>query len=152
MVMNSKRQVVLFLSLLVLAEYVLGGFVTFDDPTNAGFSLTSFSTSYPAVLPLIHRLFAVLLILAWIIGSFYLRGTAAFRPSHLTIALMFVQAIIGALIPATLSDGVLNAYVIIAHFSVSGLVIIGTGFTLYLGWFLKGPPLSSKVHKPQETR
>ncbi|MBX8634559.1 MAG: hypothetical protein KHF84_08675 [Thermoplasmata archaeon] len=150
--MDSKRQVVLILSLLVLIEYVLGGFVTFDDPTNAGFSLTSLSLSYPAVLPLIHRLFAVLLILSWIVGSFYLKGTAAFRMSHMTIGLMFIQAFIGALIPATLSDGVLNAYVIIAHFSVSGLVIIGTGFTLYLGWFLKGHHAPSTAHRLQETR
>ncbi len=149
--MDSKRPVVLILSLLVLIEYVLGGFVTFDDPTNAGFSLASFSLSYPAVLPLIHRLFAVLLILSWIIGSFYLKGTDAFRMSHMTIGLMFIQALIGALIPATLSDGVLNAYVIIAHFSVSGLVIIGTGFTLYFGWFLKGYPAPSTAHKRQET-
>ncbi|MBX8630922.1 MAG: hypothetical protein KIY12_00150 [Thermoplasmata archaeon] len=146
--MDRLRRTVTGLSLLVLIEYVLGGFVTFDDPTNAGFSLQSLSISYPAVLPLIHRVFAVVLILSWILGSFYLKGTRAFRMSHITIGLMFIQAIIGAMIPATLSDPSVNPYIIIAHFSFSGFILIGAGFTAYFGW-AAGSAAAGRVRKPQ---
>ncbi|MBX8638311.1 MAG: hypothetical protein KIY11_08170 [Thermoplasmata archaeon] len=136
--MNQVRKTVSVLSLLVLVEYVLGGFVTFDDPSDAGFQLNSFILTGQGVLPLIHRIFAAVMIVAWVIGLRYLKGTAAYRMVHATLALMVVQSVIGALIPATLAQPLLNAFVIIAHFSFSGLVLATTGFTFYFGW----------VHKP----
>jgi heme A synthase len=139
--MDSRRILLISLALSILIEYVLGGFVTFDDPSNAGFALNSFSLAWPAVLPFIHRAFAIFLFLLWLVGSFYLRGTRAFRASHITLGLILIQIVIGALIPITLSSS-LNSYIIVAHFSVAGLVVIAGGFTLYLGWI--STPASNK--------
>ncbi len=150
--MNQVRKVVSILSLFVLVEYVLGGFVTFDDPTDAGFQLSSFVTSGPGALPLIHRVFAGVMIIAWIISSGYLKGTGAFRISHVTIGLMVIQSVIGALIPATLSQPSLNPFVIIVHFSFSGLILITAGFTFYFGWiWRKENSGNGKVHKLPES-
>lgn len=132
--MTSRRWLVLSLAVSIIVEYVLGGFVTFDDPSNAGFQLSSFSFSWPAVLPLVHRLFALFLLIFWIVGTIYLRNTAAHRVSHITAGLIVLQIIVGALIPATLSSHALNAYIIVAHFSIGGLIVIGAGLTAYLGW------------------
>ncbi len=138
--MNRVRKAVSILSFLVLVEYVLGGFVTFDDPTDAGFGLGSFVTSGPGALPLIHRAFAVVMIVAWIIGLHYLRGTGAYRMARVAVALMVIQSVIGALIPATLQQPSLNPFVIIAHFAFSGLIFIAAGFTFYFGWTWSGEP------------
>jgi hypothetical protein len=150
--MNQVRKVVSILSLFVLVEYVLGGFVTFDDPADTGFQLSSFIISGPGALPLIHRAFAAVMIIAWIIGSGYLKGTGAFRISYVTIGLMLIQSVIGALIPATISQPSLNPFIIIVHFGFSGLVIITTGFTFYFGWIWReGHSVDGKAHTLQES-
>jgi heme A synthase len=135
--MANKKLVVSLLSLLVLIEYVLGGLVSFDDASDRGFQLTSHALNWPGVLPFAHRFFAVVLVAAWLIGSRSLRGSKSFRASHATLGLMVVQCIIGTLIPYTLQHPTVNAYIIIAHFGVSGLVIIETGFTWFYGWYEK---------------
>ncbi len=149
--MNPVRKTVSVLSLLVLVEYVLGGFVTFDDPTDAGFQLSSFVTTGQGALPLIHRIFAVIMIAAWIVGLRYLRETGAYRMAHVTIGMMVIQSVIGALIPATLSQPLLNALVIIAHFSFSGLVLITAGFMFYFGWIGYPRQSAGKAHMRPES-
>jgi len=67
----------------------------------------------------------------------------------MTLGLLILQCAIGALIPYTLSDPIINAYIIIAHFGVSGLVIIGTGFTWVHGWRGEqaAPALPVRMHQ-----
>jgi len=146
--MDVRRRTVLIMSLIVLAEYIIGGFVTFDDPSNAGFSLTSYSLTWPAVLPFIHRATALFMIAVWLIGSLYLKGTRAFRYSHITIGLMLIQSVIGAMIPTTLNSPTINDYVIIAHFSMSALIIIAAGFTFFQAWISVGQPSPTVRNTP----
>lgn len=131
--MNSERKTAIVLGLLVLVEYTLGALVTFSDPSDAGFSLSSFPTAYPAYLPLVHRLFAIVLLVSWIILPLSLRGSRAFTASHITLGLIVLQSVIGILIPYTQGNPV-NNYVVIVHFSVSGLIIAAAGFTVMLAW------------------
>lgn len=149
--MNRQRYSVLGLSLLVLIEYTLGGLVTFSDTTDSAFQLSSFTLSWPGILPTIHRLFAVVLIILWIVLSLYLRGSRAYTFSQLTLGLIVVQAIIGLFIPVT-QNSAANSYVIIVHFAVSGLVIAAAGFTAILGWFSVPPPAGNKVRTRQEAQ
>ena len=131
--MDTERKTAIVLGLLVLVEYTLGALVTFSDPSDAGFSLSSFPTTYPAYLPLIHRLFAVVLIVAWIVLPLSLRGSRAFVVSHITLGLIVLQAVTGIFIPYSQGNPV-NNYIVIIHFSVSGLIIVAAGFTVMLAW------------------
>ena len=147
--MNRQRYSVVGLSLLVLIEYTLGGLVTFSDTTDSSFQLSAFTLAWPGILPAIHRLFAVVLIILWIVLSLFLRGTRAYMFSQLTLGLIAVQAIIGLFIPMTLNSS-LNNYVVIVHFAVSGLVIAAAGFTAILGWIAVPPSAGSTVHTRRE--
>lgn len=137
------------MGILVLVEYSLGALVTFSDPSNAGFSLSSFPTAYPAYLPLLHRMFAAVLIVAWLVLSMSLRGTRAFAFSHMTLGLILIQAFIGIFIPLTQGSAV-NNYIIIVHFAVSGLIIAAAGFTIILGWLAVPSAGRRREHKRPE--
>ncbi len=145
--MVSERKTVIVLGLLVLVEYTLGALVTFSDPLDAGFSLSSFPTTYPAYLPLVHRLFSIVLIAAWIVLPMSLKGSRAFVLSHITLGLIVLQAIIGIFIPYTQGNPV-NNYIVIVHFSVSGLIIAAAGFTVMLAWLADRPDGRHTVRKP----
>ncbi len=144
--MNTEKKTGIVLGLLVLVEYTLGALVTFSDPSNAGFSISSFPTTYPAYLPLVHRIFALVLIASWIILPVWLRGTRAFIASHITLGLIVLQSIIGLFIPYTLGSQISN-YVVIVHFSVSGLIIAAAGFTVMLAWLSDSSAGMNKEHK-----
>ncbi|MEM3852012.1 MAG: hypothetical protein QXP70_03330 [Methanomassiliicoccales archaeon] len=150
--MNKRQALVLSLALAVIVEYILGGFVTFDDKSNSGFALNSLKLTWPAVLPLVHRAFALFLILFWIAGAIMLRRSRASGFAHATAGLVVIQAIIGAFIPMTLSSPMLNNYVVIAHFAVGGLLTIGAGFTLYLGWLPSSDQQESTARPQPSTR
>lgn len=119
---------------LLLALYVSGGLVTFDDPSDTGFPLTVFSLQYPAVLPVVHRLLALIVVAVWVGLTMGLRGRPAYPHSLATLLLMVAQSAIGAFIAQDARSGVLG-YLVLAHFSVSGLVIIAGGLTLVRAWW-----------------
>ena len=137
------------LSLLVLIEYTLGGLVTFSDASDSAFQLSTFTLAWPGILPTIHRLFAVVLIILWIVLSLFLRGSRAYMFSQLTLGLIVVQAIIGLFIPMTLNSAV-NNYVVIVHFAVSALVIVAAAFTAILGWMPAPPVAGNRGRTRQE--
>lgn len=147
--MNSQRSSVIGLALLVLIEYTLGGLVTFSDTSDSAFQLSSFTLTWPGILPTVHRLFAVLLIIMWIVLSINLRGSRAYMFSYITLGIIILQAIIGLFIPITLNSSI-NNYVVIVHFAVSGLVIAATGFTAILGWISNPAVAGNKVRMQQE--
>lgn len=147
--MAPQRSSVIALSLLVLIEYTLGGLVTFSDPSDAGFQLSSFTASWPAILPAIHRLFAVVLIVLWIVLSRPLRGSRAFAISHATLGMIFLQAIVGIFIPLTQSSS-FNDYIVIVHFALSGLIIAATGLMAFIGWSsVKSPERPTAQKQPE---
>ena len=131
--MNSPRKVALTLPILIVAEYVLGGLVAFDDSSGEGFAFTSFSFHWPAVLPLLHRAFALVLVASVWYMSYLLRGLAAHRYSLLTLGLIILEMVVGAFI--AFEDGSrLIPIIIVVHFSISGLLIIAAAFTSYSAW------------------
>lgn len=149
--MDAAKRSAIALCVLVLVEYTLGGLVTFSDASNSGFALASFVTSWPGVLASVHRAFAIVLILLWILFSLAFRGTRAFTFAHMTLGLIVVQAVVGIFVPLTLGSPV-NNYVVIAHFSVSALIIAATGFTAIHGWLGAKPSADRAVHTRQEAK
>ncbi len=115
---------------LLIVEYVSGGLVTFDDPADLGFTPSSFSLTYPAVLPLLHRLLGVALIIGWLVLAIGSRERMIANYSRATVALIVLQSVVGLLIVGNTSKPLLSKYLVLTHFSMSGLIIIAAGLTL----------------------
>ncbi|MEM0272545.1 MAG: hypothetical protein QW514_08400 [Thermoprotei archaeon] len=130
--MKTKIALSLLVALLVVV-YVSGGLVTFDDPSDLGFAPTSLVLTYPGVLPFIHRVLGLVLVLGWIALTVSLRGELAYKRSALTAALILLELVLGLLISVNTARPVLSDYLVLAHFSVSGLIIIAGGLTLIKG-------------------
>lgn len=125
---SAQARVALAVALLI-SLYVSGGLVTFDDPSDAGFGIGVFALSYPALLPLIHRLLAVAAAAGWFGAALGSRKTSVYRYSLVTLVLIVVQCAIGVLVAQGVWPG-LNDYFVLAHFSVSGLIIVVGGVAL----------------------
>jgi heme A synthase len=136
--MNRLRATALLLAILVLTEYVFGGLVSFDDPAELGLSLASHSLQWPEVLPFLHRLVATVLLIAWLFGLMIFYNTPVRKLALASVGLLVAQVAVGMAIPALRGRELVN-YVIIAHFSLSGLIIVTTGLVFYLAWL--APPV-----------
>ncbi|MEM0322079.1 MAG: hypothetical protein QW613_06785 [Thermoprotei archaeon] len=130
--MKTKIALSLLVALLVVV-YVSGGLVTFDDPSDLGFAPTSLVLTYPGVLPFIHRVLGLVLVLGWIALTVSLRGELAYKRSALTAALILLELVLGLLISVNTARPVLSDYLVLANFSISGLIIIAGGLTLIKG-------------------
>lgn len=128
--MSKSRVTLGVLVGLLVIEYVSGGLVTFDDTADLGFTPSSFNLTYPAVLPLLHRLLGVALIIGWLVLAVGLRERALVNYSRATAALIVLQSLVGLLIVINTSKPLLSKYLVLTHFSMSGLIIIAAGLTL----------------------
>ena len=128
--MSKSRATLGVLVSLLIIEYVSGGLVTFDDPANLGFTPSSFNLTYPAVLPLLHRLLGAALIIGWLVVAIVLRERTIANYSRATAALIVLQSVVGLLIAINTGKPLLSKYLVLTHFSISGLIIIAAGLIL----------------------
>ncbi len=128
--MTNLKRVVYLLVALVIVEYVSGGLVTFDDKADLGFKPNSVNLTYPAVLPLIHRVLGVILLIGWIGLTLAGRRQPASWLYTVTTLLIVVQSSVGVLIGEDADQVSLSKYLVVTHFSISGLIIIVAGLAL----------------------
>ncbi|MEM3671416.1 MAG: hypothetical protein QW767_06710 [Thermoprotei archaeon] len=128
--MEKKGLYGVALALLTLWEYVLGGLVAFDDPSNLGFSVFDVSTKWPLVLPFVHRVFALVLLAASGLALYGLRGDKAGRYAAYMFGLVVSEALVGLLMVSKPTDA-FDPALIVVHFSLSGLVVAASAFTLF---------------------